>query len=67
MRSGDKHTVPFHEHDKIWNNIDYENSGCKVFIETFLKWNSDIIIELDHHKKEPRKFLNFLLSKYFIN
>jgi len=57
VRAGDKHTTPLSQNDKIWGGMEYENSGCKVFVDKYLSWGSDIILEIDHHKKNPRKFL----------
>lgn len=58
IRAGDKHVVPFHDHDQIWRGISFKKSGLRAFLEFY----NDIIIELDHHCKEPREFLSFCID-----
>lgn len=58
-RAGDKHAIPLDGHDKIWNKLKYNTSGCKAFIQYAHKLNIDIIIEAKaHHSRE--QILTFL-------
>ena len=64
IRAGDKHTPPLGKNDKIWGGMKYEESGCRAFVEWYLKIGSDVILETNHLLKESMDFLNFLLKTY---
>lgn len=72
-KAGDTHITPFCAGDKIWGDEDtlladrlessWETSGAKAYVEKFLEWKSDIVLEIDHHAKSSRDFLQFLLDQ----
>jgi endonuclease IV len=52
IRAGDKHCLALSEADKVWNSIDYEDSGCRAFVEYAQEFNIDFIMELHYEGKE---------------
>jgi len=52
IRAGDKHCLALSEADKIWNSIEYKDSGCRAFVEYAQEFNIDFIMELHCEGKE---------------
>jgi endonuclease IV len=57
LYSKDEHIVPFHEDDKIWGGVKWEDSGCQAFIHWFLDEGLDIVLELKMHNPGVPEFL----------
>jgi endonuclease IV len=59
-RAGDKHEVPLSASDKIWGDMDYIRTGCKVFIDFAMISGIDVIMEVhDCHTHESiREFID---------
>jgi endonuclease IV len=47
VRAGDKHAVPLSVRDTVWRDVEYKESGCRVFIHWFAQHGRDIIVETD--------------------
>ena len=49
-RAGDKHAVPHSGDDKIWSGVEWEDSGCRVFVEWCQQHRVDFVLEIkDKH------------------
>ena len=51
VRAGDKHCLALSNADKVWNSIEYKDSGCHAFVEYAQENSIDFIMEL-HNDKE---------------
>jgi len=58
-KAKDKHAVPLSSIDKIWGGMEYNESGCKSFIDYATNNNIDTILE--QHYSYNKNFLHELL------
>lgn len=55
-KAADKHCAPVGKTDYVWDGVEYEDSGCRVFVERFVSSGIDIILEQPIDSAESLEF-----------